>query len=297
MTSAESTLSIIPARSRRQAMDWSLVLISQGIEAVIQESDGRWILLVDPQTRSRALSTLRQYQLENRGWSWRQKMPWPEITFHWGVLIWCFALVAFHWLNAASGSRLESAGSMDSNAVAHGAWWRLFTATTLHFDLAHLMANLTIGLPVIGLAMGRYGPACALLAACASGAFGNIAGFLLHTRPYQGLGASGVVMGGLGLLAIQSLSLRHENPGSSKYIFIGVFSGVMLFTLLGLDPASDVTAHLGGFVGGLTLGAAMALVPQKKLLAPATNILCGAALAGLIALTWILALRHAVPVP
>ena len=297
MTSAESTLSIIPARSRRQAMDWSLVLISQGIETVIQESDGSWVLLVDPQTRSRALSTLRQYQIENRGWSWRQRMPWPEITFHWGALAWCFALVAFHWLNTASGSRLESAGSMDSVAVAQGSWWRLFTATMLHFDLAHLMANLTIGLPVIGLAMGRYGPACALLAACAAGAFGNIASFLVHTHPYHGLGASGVVMGGLGLLAIQSLSLRFKNRMSSNYIFVGAISGVMLFTLLGLNPASDITAHLGGFIGGLTLGAVMALVPQKRLLATATNIICGGALAGLIALTWTLALEHAAPVP
>jgi membrane associated rhomboid family serine protease len=186
---------------------------------------------------------------------------------------------------------------MESAAVANGSWWRLFTATMLHFDLAHLMANLTIGLPVLGLAMGRYGPACALLAVCASGVVGNIAGFLLHTQPYRGLGASGAVMGGLGLLAIQSLSLRLKNPLSAKYIFVGVFSGVMLFTLLGLDPASDVAAHLGGFVSGLMLGAAMALVPQKKLLAPATNAVCGAALAGFIALTWTLALRHGAPVP
>jgi membrane associated rhomboid family serine protease len=297
MTSAESTRTSIPARNRRQAMDWSLVLISQGIETVIQESDDRWALLIDPQMHSLAISTLRQYQLENRGWGWRQRMPWPEITFHWGALAWCFVLAAFHWLNAASGSRLESSGAVDSADVANGSWWRLFTATMLHFDLAHLMANLTIGLLVLGLAMGRYGPACALLAACASGVFGNVVGFWVHAHPYHGLGASGVVMGGLGLLAIQSLSLRLKNPLSAKYIFVGVFSGVMLFTLLGLDPASDVAAHLGGFVGGLILGAAMALVPQKRLLAPATNVVCGAVLAGLIALTWTLALRHAPPVP
>src|SRR2546429_5854414 len=84
MTSAEFTNTIIPARNRRQAMDWGLVLASQGIEPVIEQSEHGWILLVEPGDYARAQATLRQYQRENRGWGWRQELPWPEITFHWG---------------------------------------------------------------------------------------------------------------------------------------------------------------------------------------------------------------------
>ena len=71
----------------------------------------------------------------------------------------------------------------------------------------------------------------------------------------------------------------------------------MLFTLLGLNPASDVIAHLGGFVCGLALGGAMTMVPQKILLSLRANTVCGTVLAGLIALTWTLALRHAATPP
>ena len=35
MTSAESTPLVVRARHRQQAMDWSLVLLSQGIESVM----------------------------------------------------------------------------------------------------------------------------------------------------------------------------------------------------------------------------------------------------------------------
>src|SRR5438094_1521543 len=271
MTSAESANTVIPARNRRQAMDWSLVLVSQGIEPVIEQTGHGWVLLVEPQDHSRALATLRQYQLENRRRFWRQELPWPEIAFHRGAIAWCLLLALFHGLNAVSGSLLESVGAMDRAAVAQGAWWRLFTATMLHFDLAHLMANLAIGFPVFGLAMGRYGPACALLAACLAGVGGNVAGLMFHTHAYHGLGASGTVMGGLGLLTVQSFSLRLRNPRAARYIIGGIFGGVMLFTLLGLDPASDVIAHLGGFVCGLVLGAALTAISQEILLGPGAD--------------------------
>jgi len=296
MTSEEFSNSAIPARTRRQAMDWSLVLLSQGIESVIEKTEAGWTLLVEPQDRSRALATLRQYHIENRAWAWRQPLPWPTVAFHWSAIVWCLLLALFHWLNTASGAHLQQVGLMDPMAVHNGAWWRLFTAVWLHFDLTHLMANLVVGFAVFGLAMGRYGPACAWLAGFLAGAGGNVAGLLFHQGTYHGLGASGMVMGGLGLLTIQSLSIRFKNPRSARYITSGILAGVLLFTLLGLNPGSDVIAHLGGFLCGLILGAAMAMIPQSKLLGRPANVVCGAVSAGLLALTWTLALRH-VPLP
>src|SRR2546427_667390 len=192
MTSTEPTGAIIPARSRRQAMDWSLVLLSQGIECIIEHLDDGWALRV--------------------------------------------------------------------------------------------------GLVVLGLAMARDGAGCALLAAYLAGAGGNFARAVLHLED-PSLGASGMVMGGLGLLAIQSLSLRNSNPAAGKYIVGGILGGFMLFVLVGLDPHSDVIAHLGGFVCGLIQGGGLTLVSQKTLLRPAVNVLTGTALAALILLSWTLACR------
>jgi len=271
-------------------MDWSLVLLSQGIECIIEHLDDGWALLVGPQDFERAIEALQQYEIENPGWRWRQELPWPSIVFHCGALVWCLVLAAVHWLNTLSGVNLKAVGRMQVDAVLNGAWWRLFTAIMLHGDLGHLMANITFGLVVLGLAMARYGAGCALLAAYLAGAGGNLARAVLHLEN-PSLGASGMVMGGLGLLAIQSLALRHSNLIAGKYIVGGILGGFMLFVLVGLDPHSDVIAHLGGFVCGLILGGALTLVSQKTLLRPALNILAGTALAALIILTWTLACR------
>ena len=63
------TLAEIPAYSKRQAMDWSLVLASQGIEAIILKvpETERWILQIPPAELQRAQDSIRLYRAENRG--------------------------------------------------------------------------------------------------------------------------------------------------------------------------------------------------------------------------------------
>src|SRR2546427_200087 len=160
MTSTEPARAVIPARNRRQAMDWSLVLLSQGIECTIEHLEDGWALLVGPNEFERAIAALHQYEIENPRWRWRRELPWPSVVFHWGALVWCLVLAAVHWLNATNGASLNAVWRMEADAVLNGAWWRLFTAILLHADLAHLMANITFGLLVLGLAMARYGAGC-----------------------------------------------------------------------------------------------------------------------------------------
>src|ERR1043166_1770732 len=149
----------IPARSHRQAMDWSLVLVSQGIEALIENpAEGAgWGLVVGAQDYARALEAIRQYRLENREGPVRQEVFRPGFLFDWGSSGWAALVAIFFWLSTRAD--LRTPGSMDSVAVAHGLWWRLFTAIWLHADLGHLISNLTFGFVLIGLAMGRYGSA------------------------------------------------------------------------------------------------------------------------------------------
>ena len=90
----------IVAFSRRQAMDWSLVLASQGIEATIERSAERerWLLLVPPHELERARDSIRLYRAENRGWSWRKELPGADLELHWGAIMFCVALVMLHSL-------------------------------------------------------------------------------------------------------------------------------------------------------------------------------------------------------
>ena len=275
-------------------MDWSLVLVSQGIETTIDQAEdgGEWSLLVPGQDYGTAIKAIRQYHLENRGWPWQQQVFRPGFLFDWGALAWVLLAGMFFWLSTSTD--LKTAGTMDGAAVAHGQWWRLFTAVWLHADLAHLATNASIGLILLGLTMGRYGTGVGLLAAYLAGAGGNLLAGLLSLQTHRSLGASGMVMGCLGLLAVQSLSLWRQTPHATKFILSGLCGGVMLFALLALTPGTDVMAHLGGFACGLLLGALFNLVPaiaQK----PAANLLGGLVFALLVIMPWWLTLRSAAP--
>lgn len=282
----------IPVRSQRQAMDWSLVLVSQGIEAAIDRGDEGvgWGLVVARQDFARALKTLRQYRIENRGWPWQQPVFRPGLLFDWGSLAWVLLTGVFYWLNWQVG--LHPAGVMDGAAVAHGQWWRLFTAIWLHADLAHLAANAALGLILLGLAMGHYGTGAGLLAAYLAGAGGNLLAGAVSLQTHRSLGASGMVMGSLGLLTVHSFSLWRQTPQAWKLVVSGICGGIMLFVLLALTPGTDVVAHLGGFAAGLVLGALLSLVPgiARK---PKANLISGLAFALLVIAPWWLALRSA----
>jgi membrane associated rhomboid family serine protease len=275
-------------------MDWSLALASQGIEVVIDhQPDGLgWVLIVEPEQEAAALATIRQYRLENRGWALRQRLRDLGFSFHWGVLLWAWALITLHWLADASGEGLERVGSMSHLVRVSGEWWRLFTATTLHADAGHLAANVSTGIAALGLAMGRYGAGWTLLATLLAGALGNAAGLLFHASPYRGLGASGVVMGALGLLAVQSLGVWRNPRAAWRSLLAGVVAGGLLFVMFGLSPASDVVAHAGGFAGGLLLGLGLNFLPER--LGPRTTAgrWAGAAAILLVAACWSLALWH-----
>ena len=283
----------IAAHSRRQAMDWGLVLASQGIEATIQGPEGgeSWGLTVAAQDEQEALDAIRQYRLENRRWPWQHPVLPQGYLFDWLSLAWVLLLLFLFWRQGRAD--LRPAGMMVSALVSQGQWWRLFTAVWLHADPGHLAANATLGFVLLGLVMGRYGSGVGLLAAYLSGVAGNAGAWLLAPEPYRSLGASGMVLGSLGLLAAQSVSLRARDAMTPRLIVSGFLAGVMLFVLLGLSPGTDILAHLGGFLGGLLLGAPLALVPGLPRRA-GCNLLCGLVFAGLIILPWWLAMKASV---
>jgi rhomboid protease GluP len=278
----------ISARSQKQAMDWSLVLLSQGIESTLSAEEGRWALLVPSAQYEVAVRILRQYRLENRGWPWQQELFRPGVLFDWGSMPLVILLGVFYWLDLQSGLRVR--GVMDSGLVVQGEWWRLFTAIWLHGDLAHLASNASIGLLLLGLAMGAYGTGMGVLVAILSGAIGNLAALALDPISHRSLGASGMIMGALGMLAAQSLQTWTRSAPGIRKILMGIAAGFMLFVLLGLSPGTDIIAHTGGFVGGMLLGGSLLLV---RLVNHRTglNLACGFCSAILILYPWYLALR------
>src|SRR5437867_1402599 len=146
-------------------MDWRLVLASQGIETTIDSLDvpGHYELIVPVGQEEPARAAIRQYRREMQR---RGRAGTPETShsiFDWSCLAWVVGVVLFFLTTGKVG--LAAAGMMDSAQVAHGQWWRLFTAMWLHADAAHLAANVTFGVLVLGLVMGRYGAGVGMLTA------------------------------------------------------------------------------------------------------------------------------------
>jgi len=281
----------IATRSRRQAMDWSLVLISQGIESTVEFSEeSGWGLLLPAMDHGSALRILEQYRAENRHWPWRQKLSAKGVLFDWASLGWVLLIGLFFWVQTHAESNFQDAGLMDAIAVSHGQWWRLFTAIFLHADLGHFALNASIGFFLLALTMGNFGTGVGLLAAYLTGAGGNIATWLIYKNGHLSLGASGMVMGCVGLLASQALFAGVPPTRRWRYLAGGIAAGVMLFATLGLSPDSDVLAHFGGFLSGILLGSLLQISPRLRQNIVA-NVFAGIAFCILVILPWWLALR------
>jgi len=270
-------------------MDWSLVLASQGIEHVLDHSEELgWSLITQEAQHSEALSAIRQYRVENRRWPWQNTIPKTDEVFDWFAFAWVLLTFVFYWLSNQRGT-IEVAGIVNGDSVAGGEWWRLFTATLLHANIAHLAANAGFGILLLGLAMGRYGTGLGLLGAFLAGAAGNVVSWLAHGNEFRGLGASGVVMGALGLITVQSpFNPSRKYPQTIRVILAGVVAGVMLFVLLGVSPDTDVVAHFGGFTAGIAIGFLLRILPRH----PTANVTAALLFGFLVLLTWWLALRH-----
>lgn len=263
MSSTEDSPSAwIVARSERQAMDWSLALLSQGIESTVDvAADGVAAgVRVASADESRARAILRMYDEENRGWALRVRMPGTEARLHGLALAWVFALVVIH---ASTRGHAPLRGVFDSTAFRRGEAWRAWTATWLHADLAHLSMNGIFGGLLMGLAMGRYGPGTALGGSLAAGALANVLGGWIRPEPYVGLGASGVVMAALGMLASNLMGLWKTRPVAARWILPTLGAASVLFVQVGTSPKGDVIVHALGFLAGIPAGALAALWPAR----------------------------------
>lgn len=285
----EPSDAIIRVRSEKQAMDWSLVLISQGIESALERTpeDGAWLLAVSPADLDRAWASIRQYERENRRRRWQQPVRGTGLLFDWRAVFCLLPLAPIYFVTAAHDLLgKDSPVIMDNHAVWHGEWWRLFTSMTLHADPGHLANNLVTGILLLGLAMGSYGAGKALLGSYLSGVMGNLTGLFLLDDTHRSLGASGLVLGALGLLTVQSLSLWRAGESHRRLISRALVGGLLLLVLLGLNPQADVLAHVGGFAGGCLLGTVLVFLPEKWTRAALVDHAAGFICLALVLLTW-----------
>jgi membrane associated rhomboid family serine protease len=135
--------------------------------------------------------------------------------------------------------------------VAHGEWWRLFTAMFLHGSFFHLAVNM-YSLFFVGSIMEQViGRWRFLLLYLASGLAGS-AGALLLSPTRATVGASGAIFGVLGGLFI--LERRGNIATGGQVAGLIVINLVITFAL---SSSISVGGHVGGLIGGMILMVAL----------------------------------------
>lgn len=140
-------------------------------------------------------------------------------------------------------------------AVAHGEWWRLFTAAFLHYGLFHIGFNMyalyIVGTP-LEAALGRLRYLSLYLLA---GIGGSLLSVISGPLDEQAAGASGAIFGVFGALYVVA---RHRNLATNGIVITIVANLVFTFAV----PNIDWRGHVGGLVTGAALALVIARAPQ-----------------------------------
>jgi membrane associated rhomboid family serine protease len=160
--------------------------------------------------------------------------------------------------------------------VAHGEWWRLFTAMFLHVNFLHIALNmysLYFAGSILEQVIGRWRFLLLYLAAGVAGS----AGALIYTPDRPTVGASGAIFGILGALFVLERK-QHINTG-------GQVAGLIVINLIitfVFNSFISVGGHVGGLIGGIILMWVLLQYRRSVLLSVAASV-------GLAALSVVLA--------
>lgn len=153
------------------------------------------------------------------------------------------------------GDILARLGATFGPWVFAGQWWRLVTAMFLHAGLLHIGMNLWCLFDLGPTVESLFSTTKFIVLYFVTG----VSGFLLSAwwRPVHSVGASGAVLGLIGILIGASFHLGHlgrEYRGQ-------LWRWVIYIFIFGLFFSVDNAAHVGGLAAGALLGY---VVPQGE---------------------------------
>src|SRR5262245_5316555 len=155
-------------------------------------------------------------------------------------------------------------------AALHGEWWRLATATVLHFGAVHLALNM-LGLLFLGRWLERLVGSVAYACVYAFAGIGSSFAVLVlatigNAAPELFLGASGAIMGILGATAAVHLRIgRSEDSRFVRRSLRAMLLQVGLQTCFDLaTPGVSMAGHLSGVVLGFLAGTVVPIAPRAR---------------------------------
>jgi rhomboid protease GluP len=141
-------------------------------------------------------------------------------------------------------------GSSNINALALNQWYRLVTAMFLHGGLIHIGFNMMVLLDLGPVVEELFGSARYLFIYIVTGA----AGFALSMFFHPAVGASGALMGLIGILIAVT---GKRGSIESKALRSRLISWAVSVFLIGFFIHADNIAHFGGLATGFVLGKIM----------------------------------------
>jgi membrane associated rhomboid family serine protease len=271
----------------------AFMLHAVGIASQVIPAGDQWRLLVATGDASAAVRQLRVYERENPRRRQAATSAEPLQPYAWlGASMYVLVLLAVAYLAGAKsfGSDWLDAGTLHGALLAGGEPWRVITALTLHFDVAHLLGNLGFGAFFGWLASQLLGPGVAFGTAVLTAAIANLVNGAVQDEYYVSGGASTVVFALLGLLAAYAWRRRAGAGERWAYRWAPLVAGVFLLAFMGVGgDRTDVAAHLGGFVAGAIGGWLLAMRSRT----PGAWVQWGAGIVtlGAILAAWALALQ------
>ncbi len=157
---------------------------------------------------------------------------------------------------------LLTAGAQYGPLVAHGEYWRIFTAMFLHFNIFHIGLNM-LSLFFIGTAVEVfYGKWRYLVIYLASGIVGGIVTQIL-TPDALAAGASGAIFGVFGALGVFYLVNRRAMGAYGQGAIMNWVFWLGLNLVFGFSNTGiGIWDHIGGLVAGMAIAAI--LMPKSR---------------------------------
>lgn len=258
-----------------EAHENALVALAMGEAIRVDHGDvpGEFELRVEPAAAPRVTEELREYAAEAE-----VKLPPPLVSTSWShhpagafhYLVWATILLFVFHQQSQDPTLADRYASSSIGLIAHGEWWRPFTALFLHGDGGHILGNLASGAVFGALVSKSIGPWKGWAMVLLAGTFGNATTSLVtYPEAFISLGASTAVFGALGILSGIGLveNFREELRMPWMRVLAPLLAGfVLLGWLGGAAPGEgvDVFGHVFGFSAGVLLGAACRYFDSTK---------------------------------
>jgi membrane associated rhomboid family serine protease len=285
---------ILPPDAQK-TLEWITALAAAGLDYELFQQGADWTIRIPSEQLDAAVKEIGEYERVNVGWPPTPAAGPRRIEFYRGwnwAAIWGSHLVLlfYIWLGHHDGGQaIFQYSCVRGPEVMRGEWWRLLTALTVHSDVVHLASNLFF-MMLFSMAVCRtFGGGLGWLLILVGGAAGNAATVLALEPEFSSVGASTACFAALGIVSVSQSVQNLRRSGHWRSIWsrawIPLAAGVAVLSVTGAHPGSNVTAHLFGFLMGVSLALPFSWSDRRWIPTWAQRLLAAAA-AAMLAWAW-----------